>query len=214
MNSTATKFSQILMGTLLMTLVACGGKESSPKNSCDTADGANSTQCNLTQEQKDEAARKAKERKEISEATRRKMLIQHHSVSIVDLSETNLTLRLGIKINNRLRPIILSLRLDKNLPEQFDYQDRTSDIENIFPNHNLEVKLLKFKAGNVDVMSLEYNLLRYTEVREESASQFVLMLLDKNLGNKAVIKTHFELPTSSNIRNWGKQTSRDLVETP
>ena len=106
------------------------------------------------------------------------------------------------------------MALDKNLEEQFELQDKTSEIQSLFPNHNLEVSAFKFKAGSIDVMALEYRFLRYTEIADESASQFVLVVLNKDLGNKAVVKTHFEFPTKSELRAWAKATNKEVVEKP
>ncbi len=213
MRKKMTTLNQILMSTLLLTLVACGGEEKK-KNSCDDPTNINAIDCQLSQEQKDEAARKAEEQKQIINARRRKMLIEHQNVGIANLTGTTLTLRLNIKLNGRMRPVLYSTMIDSSLPEQFDLQDKTNDIQNMFPHHNLEISSFKFKAGKVDVMGIEYRFLRYTEIANESASQFVLMILNKDLGNKAVVKNEFEFPTKSDLVTWAKKTSQKTIEKP
>lgn len=212
MRKKTTTLSQILTGTLLLTLIACGGEEKK-KNSCDDPTSVNAINCQLSQEQKDEAARKAEEQKQIVNARRRKMLVEHQNVSFANFTSTNLTLRLNIKLNGRTRPVIYSTIIDSK-PEQFDLQDKSNDIQNMFPNHNLEISSFKFLAGNVEVMAIEYRFLRYTEIANESASQFILMVLNKDLGNKAVVKSEFEFPTKSELRAWAKNTSKKTIEKP
>ena len=172
-------------------MVACGGSPESEKK--------------LTGPEEQQQKDKASEDKQKRNARSRKMAIEHHSLQIAALNDSKVVLRGLVRINTLPKSLVYSTSLDKSLEEQFDLQDKTDEIRAQFPNHNLEVSSFKFKSGTAELLALEYRFLRYTNNKSESASQFVLILLDKSLGNKAVIKTQFEFPTQTALETWAKK---------
>lgn len=190
----------------LLGLVACQEAKKS-----DNKDGT------LTEQEKTDQAQKKEELRQRENARHRGMNVENRRVQILDVSSSRLSLRLLLGLNNRPTSIVYSMPLDTGSSEQFDIQDKTSEISKPFPAHNLEISAYKFKAGTVDMLALEYRFLRLTAQHSESSSQFVLLILDPTLGDKAVLKTHFEFPTRSILKQWARtakqadNSSADLV---
>ncbi len=188
----------VLLLTLAFVLVACqGGKKEDKTAAADP---------NQTEEQKLKQKEKIEEQAQKRSALSRRMGLFHQSIEMASLSDSKLILRLAIRINSSRKALVYSTLLDKALKEQFDLQDKTEEISGQFPENDLEISSFKFSNGTAQHVALEYRFLKAKRNSTESSSQFVLMMLDKSLGDKAVVKTLFEYPTKSDLKTWAQKT--------
>ncbi len=188
----------MLLISISFVLVACQGGKKDNENPA-----AKPPQ---TEEQKLKEKEKLEEQKQMRNARSRGMAFFHQSMEIASLAESKLILRLAVLVNRTRKALVYSTSLDKALKEQFDLQDMTAEISREYPEHNLEVSSFKFSNGNAEYVAIEYRFLKLNKNSVESSSQFVLMMLEKSLGNKAVVKTLFEYPTKSDLKTWAQKT--------
>ncbi len=168
----------------------------------------------ITEQEKNEAAKKAEEEKQKNNARYRKMSIELRKFDIAVLNEMKVVTRSFLNLNGTVQNFIFSLNLDDSLKEQSDLQDKTSEIRNQFPLHYLEIEAYKFKKGSVSLMALEYRFMRFEKNTSESSSQFVVLILDKSLGSKALLKSQFEFPSQSDLKSWAQEASSSVLEAP
>lgn len=200
--------SLTLKWTLLTLVLVLAGACQEAKKESPKADEV------LTEAQTKEKARKALEQKQRKNARFRKMNIEHRKVQIASLSPTGLNLRTLVLLNAKPKQIVFSMPLNNQLKDQFGFQDKSLEIKDLFPTHNLEISAYQFKSGSIDMIALEYRFMRFTEQMDEASSQFVLMVLDPALQDKAILKTHFEFPAKTDLKAWAISTSKSVMETP
>ena len=109
--------------------------------------------------------------------------------------------------------MLYSLRLDGD-NDVIETQDKTELVQELAPDTSFWISAFKFKNNNLTFIAIEERLLRYTNTRSESASQFVLINLDKSLGNKALLKSQFEFQTRSELQTWAKGVLLPNSQTP
>lgn len=180
-------------------LIACQGNKKEDKTP--SPSGPEQTEAQKLK-QKEKLEEQAQKRSALS----RRMGLFHQSIEIASLSDSKLILRLAVRINSDRKALVYSTSLDKALKEQFDLQDKTEEISNKFPENDLEISSFKFSNGTAQYVALEYRFLKMKRDSTESSSQFVLMMLDKSLGDKAIVKTLFEYPTKSDLKTWAQKT--------
>jgi hypothetical protein len=195
----------ILFGIIGLSLVACqeDKKPQAPKA--------------LNEQERSVQKKKQEEEQAKNNALHRQMFIETQGVELAAFNDSTLAVRSMIAINRIPKIILFSMSLmssPNGNGEQFSIQDKSEEIKSQFPNYNLEVSGYKFKSGNVDMLALEYRLMRLTQDTNEAASQFVLVILDKTLGNKNIVKTSFEFPSQSDLKTWATAANSSVMETP
>ena len=156
---------------------------------------------NFTEEQRAEAQAKEVESLQKRIGVKQKVLVEQKKLEFVLVSDTKIAARILLDLNQKPKSFIFSIPVTSSA-DQIEIQDKTSEISDQYPDQNLELSAYKFKSGNVDMIAFEYRFLKVTKTSTESGSQFVLAILNKSLGDKAILKTQFEYPTKSDLKTW------------
>lgn len=153
---------------------------------------------NLTPEQKAEKV----ENQQKDQARSRKMLILNEAIELAAASETKLSFRALVRINDKPLLFNFETEFDRNLPEQGSITDKTLEIRSQFPKHNLEIVTFRFRVGKLDMMAIEYRLTLLTKDKIESASHFVLKKLQATKDDEGLMASQFEFPTATTLPEW------------
>ncbi len=186
------KFITFILTLTTISIVACSGYDEKPI----------STKPPKTNE------KTTNERKEKAAAYRQQVLVENKNIRIGIINENKVTLTIILLTNYKPTMLHYTMKLDgKN--EQMDIQDYSANIKEEFKENNLEILAFKFKSGTLDMMAFEYRFTKTTKKNSESASEFVLMYLDKSLGKNAIVKTQFEYPNHTDLQAWTKENIED-----
>ncbi len=190
------QLNRILCGVfsllMIFTLVACDGSPQKTTPQDDT---------NLSQQQKAEKARLEREKREQQNARGRRIYIGLKGIQVINQDSTEMSLRLAVNINNKLKPLLYTFQLKSG--DTYDIQDKTRDVQALVTDQNLWVAAYKTVSDNKDYLALETRLLRENNHISENASQFVLFELNSNVRNGyTLISKEFEFQTRSDLQAW------------
>ena len=182
------KFCVLIMG---LGLAACQPSKKAPKQNAQT----------MTEQQRTEAKAKEEENLQKRLGVKQKVFVEQKKLEFVLISDTEIAARMLLELNQKPKSFIFKMPLQAT-GDQIDIQDKTNEIDQQYPDQNLEISEYKFKSGTIDMIALEYRFLKVSKNSTESGSQFVLAILNKSLGDKAIVKTQFEYPTKSDLKAW------------
>lgn len=175
---------------LAMSLVACQ-QSKEPKKATP----------NLTEQERAEELRKVEESLQMRMGLKQNVFVEQKKFELVFVSETKIAARILLELNQQPQVFVFSMPL-QGTGEQLEIQDKTDELTEKFPSQNLEISAYKFKSGTIDMVAFEYRFLKVTKHTSESGSKFVLVILNKSLGDKAIIKTQYEYPTKTDLKTW------------
>lgn len=159
---------------------------------------------NLTQQDN-----QTKEEQQRNDALYAKVLVEHQRIRVISVDSSKLVLGLNISLNRIAKLFTFSM----DLSEDWQTDNKISEIQTQFPGRYLLINAFKFKHEGTHFLGLEYSFSKVISNEEIRASQFVLLILDNELRPTGLLKNFFVFPNygKTELRKWAQDSAKQAI---